>query len=273
MKKFIFQNLWWLALIIALSMLLVHMFSLDVVKIDNTSIILLMIVLLCPFISAIKKIKIGDFEAEIDPKEVEKIKEEISNKLPEPRADDKSTPEIIDIINSIKSLVITDPVIALAKLRIEIEKVLNKIARLSSKGVKQDKNVSIGKMVHDLTTTEVLPPGISGPIREVISICNRAVHGEDIRDSDAKSIIEVGTSLLERLYWHAQEYINEPISTDTINRDELDEYLHAKYQVITIVPYVENPVRNVRLLDQEGLNEFMDGYNEYAEFIVEVKKV
>ena len=272
MKKIIFHNLWWLALVIALGMLLGHMFSLDVVKIDNTSIILLVIVLLCPFISAIKKIKIGDFEAEIDPKEVEKIKEEISNKLPEPGADNKSTPEMIDVISSINSLVIMDPVIALAKLRIEIEKVLNKIVRLSSKGVKQDKNISIGKMVHDLTATEVLPLGISGSIQEVVSICNRAVHGEDIRDSDAKSIVEVGTFLLERLYWHAQAYGTEPISTDTINRDDLDEYLHAKYQVITIVPYVKNPVRNVRLLDQEGLDEFMDGYNEYAEFIVEVKK-
>ena len=59
-------------------MLVAHTFSFDRVKVDNTSIILLLVILVSPFISAITRIKYGDFEAEIDPKEVQKIKNEIS---------------------------------------------------------------------------------------------------------------------------------------------------------------------------------------------------
>ena len=59
-------------------MLLAHTFSFNVVKVDNTSIILLLVIFLSPFISAITKIKYGDFEAEINPKEVQKIKNELS---------------------------------------------------------------------------------------------------------------------------------------------------------------------------------------------------
>jgi hypothetical protein len=59
-------------------MLAAHTFSLDRIKVDNTSIILLLVILLSPVISAITRIKYGDFEAEIDPKEVQKLKNEVS---------------------------------------------------------------------------------------------------------------------------------------------------------------------------------------------------
>jgi len=47
----------------------------------------------------------------------------------------------------------------------------------------------------------------------------------------------------------------------------------AKYQVTTVIPLVDNPKKCVRILTQEGLNEYLDGYNEFAEFIIDIKKV
>src|SRR5437762_10796566 len=78
MKRFIVNHVWWITLLLGLGMLAAHTFSFDRVKVDNTSIILLVVILLSPFISAITRIKYGDFEAEIDPKEVQKIKNEVS---------------------------------------------------------------------------------------------------------------------------------------------------------------------------------------------------
>jgi len=107
----------------------------------------------------------------------------------------------------------------------------------------------------------------------VLSICNRAVHGEDIRPQDAEAIVDAGNSLLERLYWHAREYLLEPTEQIGINRESLSQYENAKYKLTTIIPYVENPVQNVRIVTQEGLNEFLEGYHEFAEFIVDIKKI
>lgn len=83
MKKFIINNLWWVVFIIAAILLIAHIFSFKTIKVDNTTITLLILILISPFISAIKKIKFGDFEAEISSKEVQKVKEGVDAKLSE----------------------------------------------------------------------------------------------------------------------------------------------------------------------------------------------
>jgi len=273
MKKFFIKHLWWITSLVALFLLVAHSLSLDKINVDNISIILILIILLSPFISAIKKIKYGEFEAEIDPKEVQKIRDEIEGKLPEYRSVGTDLPEIQSSINSIKQLVTSDPVIALAKLRIELEKVLNRLNRIISKQAKGKKPVSLVKIVFELTNKGILPLDISGPIREVIYICTRAIHGEHIRQKDAESIVDIGTSLLERIYRQVKDYILEPTDTIPIEKDLFKKYESAKYRLTTIIPYVDNPVKNIRILDQEALNEFLDGYNEFGEFIIEIVKI
>ena len=71
------RHLWWVTSLLALGMLITHSVPDKNITVDNTSIILLIIIFLSPFISAIKKIKFGDFEAEIDSKEVQKIKADV----------------------------------------------------------------------------------------------------------------------------------------------------------------------------------------------------
>jgi hypothetical protein len=128
-------------------------------------------------------------------------------------------------------------------------------------------------MVYQLANQEILPQGISSPIREVIAICNRAVHGENIREKDATDIVDIGTSLLENLYGHSREYLLTPLQTETITHDELTEFSNATYRLTTVVPYVTNPVQNTRVVDQEALDDFLEGYEEYAEFIVSITKL
>ena len=253
-------------------MLVAHTLSFDGVKVDNTSIILLLVIFLSPFISAITRIKYGDFEAEIDPNEVQKIKNEVSAQginVNEPA----QNPEIEETINGISALVESDPILALAKLRIELEKALNRLFRMTHKEDRSKRVVSPMQLVHRLSNEEILPKDIARTTREVMSICNRAIHGEDIRKQDAESVVESGASLLIKLRFYASNYVLEPVETAPIDKTTVDEYWYAQYRVTSIVPLVDTPYKNIRILDQDGLDGFLEGYDEYGEFIVEVKKL
>jgi len=272
MKRFIANHVWWITLLLGVGMLAAHTFSFDRVKVDNTSIVLLLVILLSPFISAITRIKYGDFEAEIDPKEVQKIKNEVSAQNISANEPTQNS-GIEETINSLSALVESDPILALAKLRIELEKSLNRLFRLTNKEDKSRRAVSPMQLIHRLSSEEVLPKDIARTTREVMSICNRAIHGEDIRIQDAESVVESGASLLIKLQFFASNYVLEPIETGPIDKSALDEYWDAQYRVTSIVPLADTPYKNVRILDQEGLDGFLEGYNEYGEFIVDLKKV
>ena len=272
MKKQIFSNLWWITLLLGLIMLIVHALSLSTVKVDDTSIILLLVIALSPFISAVTKIKFGDFEAEIDPKEVQKVKDEVSIQVADT---DKTgtTPEIENTVNAILGLVDSDPILALAKLRIEFEKVLNKLYRMTHTADKQRRPMSAGQLAYSLSTAEIIPKDIAQSIRQIISICNRAIHGEEIRQQDAKSVTEIGTSLLYELASYVNDLILKPIESTEIDQTAVDEFMNAHYRITTIVPLVERPRKEVRIVDQEGLDELLEGYDEYAEFIIDVTRI
>ena len=138
---------------------------------------------------------------------------------------------------------------------------------------RQSRPLSAGQLVYKLANAEVLPADIAGSIREVVSICNRAIHGEDIRQRDAKSVVVVGAVLLRELSFYLSEYTLEPIESVQIAPNLVGEYQNARYRVTTVVPVVDAPFKNVRIVDQEGLDEFLEGYSDYAEFIVEVTRV
>jgi hypothetical protein len=62
------------------------------------------------------------------------------------------------------------------------------------------------------------------------------------------------------------------IESKAVGSDELDIYQASKYRVTTIIPFKENPVMNVYLFTQEELNNFLEGYDQYAEFLVSVEQ-
>ncbi|MCK5493732.1 MAG: DUF4145 domain-containing protein [Candidatus Omnitrophica bacterium] len=274
MKKFILNNLWWITFILGIILLVSHVFSFQKITVDNTTIALLIIVLLSPFISAIKKIKFGDFEAEIDPKEVQKIKKEVDSQIDELSPTELKAMREFAVFEKIADLTNDDPVLALAKLRIEIEKIVTKLHTLSNLDVRINQQYSLTKMIFNLKKNEMLPPKIFSPLREVVAICNRAIHGEDIRKQDAKIIVKTGLNLIKVLYAEQMNLIDKStIETSIIDEKILDDYMSSQYQVTTFIPLVDKPTKNVRILNQEGLNELLEGYNEYAEFIVEIKKL
>ena len=259
-------------MLFAMVMLVAHALSFSVIKVDSTSIILLIIVCICPYVSAIKKIKFGGFEAEINPEEVKRIKEEVSKQVAD-SGNKLQNSDLLSAIASVKEIAKSDPTLALAKLWIELEKLLSKLYRGTRKQEQKERYLSIGQLVSQLSNEGILPNDIARSTREVISICNRALHGEDIRQGDAISVIESGGALVSELAFLISENTFGPAEAVEISKPALRDFREARYRIVTVTPLVEHPQKNVRILDQAGLNDFLEDYNDFGEFIVEVTKI
>lgn len=55
-----------------------------------------------------------------------------------------------------------------------------------------------------------------------------------------------------------------------ISKEELEKYTKARYRVVTVIPYVEKPVRITRVLNQMTLDQLLEEYEDYGEFLVDV---
>ena len=128
-------------------------------------------------------------------------------------------------------------------------------------------------MIQVASQHELLPNRTAHSLREVTGLANRAVHGEHIRSEDALAVAELGVELIDVLRWTHAETVLAPLSSETITQQELEAFRRAKYKVISVIPMVKNPTKETRILDQDGLDQLLEGYDEYAEFIVSVETI
>jgi hypothetical protein len=231
-------------------MLITHSLGVQRVVVDNTSLLLLGIVLLSPFVAAIRKVKIGDFEAEIQSDEVKRVAQQAEKSIPLQAPGESEPTETSETAAPIQSLAQTDPVVALAKLRIELESRLRRLElRLNPDSRPPNRPPTLTHVIRDLASHEVFGVEFGASLRDLIAICNRAIHGEDIRDVDARQIIDAGTELLEVLERTTRDYaVTPPIEATVITPQERDELAAARYRLTTVVPLVENPERHVYVL-------------------------
>ena len=250
----------------------------NIIIIDQNSILLIVLIIILLFIPYITHFKYGDFEFDIDPQEIKELEREhnknfnLINEVKEIKIP-KETPQIF---NQISELVDSDHILALAKLRMELEKLLNNLynVTINDKNEKPSRRyVPLIQKIRYLREQEIIPGPVSGDIHEVLTICNRAIHGEEIRQKDAKIVIDVGFDVLKYLFELNDKYSGQKLDSVKISHEELKNYLDAKYQVTTVIPYVDNPQKNVQIVDQAGLDNLLEGYSEYSEVVVEVTKV
>ena len=74
-------------LLLLLTLLGLHLFQVPFINIDNTTLFFILLIILTPQLSSIKKLKWGEFEAEIRTLEVNKVTNEIQN-LPKTKTED-----------------------------------------------------------------------------------------------------------------------------------------------------------------------------------------
>lgn len=86
-----------------------------------------------------------------------------------------------------------DPNLALAGLRIEIERRLNTIAESHEILVR---NAGVGRLISILDQQQILDPRESGALRDIVGLLNSAVHGADVDFKTFEWAMEVGPNLL-----------------------------------------------------------------------------
>lgn len=99
---------------------------------------------------------------------------------------------------SFQSIANRDPVLALAGLRIEIEKRLGRLAE--SQGLNEGRRpLGVGQLLRLLTQAEVLTNEERAILADMVNMLNSAVHGADVDPRAAAWAIEIGPRLLTSL--------------------------------------------------------------------------
>ena len=256
------------AVTLTLVLLVAHTLQWKRLSVDNVTLALLGILFVLPFVESIKKIRFGEFEAEIAAKEVAAVVAKASSDLPVSQAaGELETPKS----SSVLELVRQDPQLGLAKLRIDIEQALRALHKVGAAGKPSQRVPALSSMVNGLERSGELSHDLAASLKEVLSIANRAVHGESVSAESAEGLSMLGVRLIEELWNIYKEKAAEPLQSISVEDAYLNKLSESKYRVITAIPYTRKPVMNVRVLDQDGLNEFLDGYEEFAEFLVSVE--
>jgi hypothetical protein len=108
-----------------------------------------------------------------------------------------ATKELPWEINSAQ-LVGVDNALAAAKLRMELESELRRIA--FEHGITFERRLfSLNQLIDRLVEREVLSYPVQAALRDIMPICNRAIHGENLTNEDALRVVRVGNQLLDVL--------------------------------------------------------------------------
>ncbi len=259
---------------ICLFLIILHALAPDLIVIDFVTVGLLVTAAFIPLIQRITKLKIGELEAEID-SDVKKIEEDY-NQSKKIEYGEKDRPSLKDTtqykdIEKAFSLLETSPPAALAILRMLLEKDVKTLHSITIGPSR--KRQPLSRLLKGLYEINILPESDKAALTEVINVCNHAVHGATISKDAAFSILQIGTEILTDLreqILSSSEFTDETIE---ISQKEEQIYQEAQYKVTTIVPLTEAPYKHSRILNQEALNVLLQGYDEYAEYVISVEKV
>lgn len=94
-------------------------------------------------------------------------------------------------------LVGIDNALALARLRMDIERELRRIAYESLLDL-SNRPLGVMTLARELQRREILHPTFVDALKEIIDICNRGVHGEEVSNKMTASVVRVGAQFLEK---------------------------------------------------------------------------
>jgi hypothetical protein len=97
-----------------------------------------------------------------------------------------------------ENLLLQDPTLALAKLRIDIERELRRLAFDSELKV-DTRRISVNQLLSALAQKKIIPYEAVSAINDILPLCNQAIHGADIDAALAQSVLAIGTDLVALL--------------------------------------------------------------------------
>lgn len=189
-------------------LLVANVFQFRWVHPDNLTIALLILLMLLPFVRGLRKIKWGDLEAEISESEVEIVVNELKSVRPSSKslntAEKYSKEQVKSVGNNLFRIYKEDHILALAKLRLELETAV----RIVYKSLIDDDEIhSLGEMIQTLNEAKQIDPKLAEVASDVISLCNRTVHGENIDKILAYQVIESGMKVLAYFFGYSSALI------------------------------------------------------------------
>jgi hypothetical protein len=164
------------------------------ILIDTTTIALIIIMIFPWLIPHIKTIKFPG-GTEVDFKEEVERMEYLSQRLKIPKTTIKTyearpTPE-----STYLDLFKTDPNLALAFLRINIERKLREVAKQKE----LDHEYGLREILHKLHSRKIVGSPEYEILNIIIDVCNRAVHAEKVDALTALKVLDLGTWMLSYL--------------------------------------------------------------------------
>lgn len=207
-----------LIIFITLLLLILHTFpflKIDII-IDNTSILLIVILIILPFVPNLKRIKWGEFEAEIGTNEIRKLEESVKKIKPiESIADVKfdkgpikgyNLEELKGLGIHLFSLAEYDPITALVELKSELEKIIRCTYEISYEREGKNKFLNTYQMASELVKKGVITNDTLISTNEAFKICNKVIHGEKIKPKTAQHVVSLGLEVLAALHGYTLGY-------------------------------------------------------------------
>lgn len=196
MKGFLARtNQWLIITVLGVALIIIHGFWNNIFTVDVYTIVIF-VILSIPFLSHfLKRAKVAGAEFEFR-EEIESTKKVVQQSVEKAksRTNGKSKPVKFETFNlhSAKKLLNSDPILALASLRIEIERKLSlavKFFKLPTKGENLSEFIEVLKM------KEILYPEQVTALRKIVDMCNKAVHGYTISRDEAGEIVDLAEEL------------------------------------------------------------------------------
>lgn len=211
----------------------------------------------------LKSVNVGNIGIEL-----REFRQQVEESLKDRESSDELRPD--ERTQEIYSLLDEDPLLAVAKTRLVLTDLIRSLARAEEIEVTTSSpQVSLGELERQVS----LSPGLAKAIREALRLGNMAVHQQNITEEEAEDIVELTLEVVNQLREFYREQVLTPIEETETNQQKVEEYWGAKYRVRSIVPLVENPRIVTRVVPQEGLDELLEGYEQYGEFLVDVEKI
>jgi len=153
---------------------------------------ILLIPLLAPYL---QRAKFPGAEFEFKEK-IEEAKKTVQRSVEKAKEDEKIGKYKISPFETFKASMVkklleleSDPSLALASLRIEIERKLRIIADFLD--IKERDRIPLFSIIEELGKKEMLYSEQMKALRQIIILCNKAIHGYDVKKQEAEEIIDL----------------------------------------------------------------------------------
>ena len=187
----------WILIIIGISLIIIHGFIPKIFLVDGITILILFILSIPYLAFFLRKAKIAGAEFEFKD-EITKTEElvkksiEVAENKKKIKKDERVFFQTFDI-EPIKKLLNSDEVLALAALRMEIEKKFRIADNFFKLGIND--RWSISKIIEVFSKKGVLSKEQIMAIRRILNMCNKAIHGYIISKDEAEKIVKLADEL------------------------------------------------------------------------------